>query len=417
MRTLLVLFLALVAVPARGQTVRALRAARMLDVESGRVLRDVTVLIEGERIAAVGPREIPAGAEVLDLGERCLVPGLIDCHTHLCSDIDPGWVHREVQEGPADAALRGARNARATLLAGFTTVRDVGAGGFADIALMHAIEKGFVPGPRMFPAGHAIGITGGHADTTGYAPGIVERGPESGIADGADEILAAVRYQVKHGARVIKTCATAGVLSFEGPVGAQQYSEEELRVLVDEAHRHGLRVAAHAHGTEGIKAAVRAGVDSIEHGSELDEEALALMKEHGTYLVPTTYLADAIDLEQLPPPIRAKAETLLPHARESVRRAIAAGVKIAYGTDAAVYPHGLNARELATLVERGMEPIEALRAATLNAADLLGVTDRGSIAPGKLADLIAVQGDPLADLTALQRVEFVMRGGEIVKGP
>ncbi len=396
---------------------RALHAARLLDVEAGRLLPDATVLIEGERITAVNPRELPAGVEVLDLGDRCLLPGLIDCHTHLTGDLDQGWVHREVTDTAADAALRGVKNARATLLAGFTTVRDVGASGFADVALMHAIDQGWVIGPRMFPAGHAIGITGGHADTTGYAPGIAERGPESGIADGADEILAAVRYQVKHGARVIKTCATAGVLSFEGPVGAQQYSEEELRVLVDEAHRHGLKVAAHAHGREGIKAAVRAGVDSIEHGSELDDEALALMKERGTYLVPTDYLTGALDYSQLPPPIEAKARTILPLAQESHRRAIAAGVKIAYGTDAAVYPHGLNAREFATLVERGMQPIDAIRAATVNAADLIGVDDRGAIAAGKLADLIAVPGNPLADVTVLQRPEFVMKGGEIVKGP
>jgi imidazolonepropionase-like amidohydrolase len=398
------------------QTQRALRAGCMLDVESGELVRDVTVLIEGERIVAVNPRELPAGVELLDLGQRCLLPGLIDCHTHLTSDIEGHWVHREVEETAAEAALRGARNAELTLRAGFTTVRDVGSGGFADIALMHAIERGWVPGPRMFPAAHAIGITGGHADTTGYAPGILERGPESGIADGVDEVVAAVRHQVKHGARVIKTCATAGVLSFEGPVGAQQYSEEELVALVTEAHRHGLKVAAHAHGSAGIKAAVRAGVDSIEHGSELDDEAIALMKEHGTYLVPTTYLADAIALDDLPAPIRAKAEAILPKAKESLRRAIAAGVKIAYGTDAAVYPHGLNARELATLVERGMTPLAALRTATLEASALIGVEDRGLIAPGKLADLIAVPGDPLADISACRRVEFVMKGGQIVRG-
>src|SRR5688572_21823056 len=269
---------------------RALHAARMLDVESGRVLADATVLIQGERIVAVNPAQLPAGVEVIELGERTLLPGLIDCHTHLNSDLEGEWVRREVLETAAHAALRGAKNARLTLLAGFTTVRDVGAGGFADIALMEAIDAGWVLGPRMFPAGHAIGITGGHADTTGYVPGVLERGPETGIADGVDEVVAAVRYQIKHGAKVIKTCATAGVLSFEGPVGAQQYSEEELVALVTEAHRHGLRVAAHAHGNAGIKAAIRAGVDSIEHGSELDDEALALMKEHGTYLVPTDYL-------------------------------------------------------------------------------------------------------------------------------
>ncbi|HEX6884270.1 MAG TPA: amidohydrolase family protein [Planctomycetota bacterium] len=396
---------------------RALHAARLLDVESGRMLTDATVLVAGERIVALNPRELPAGAQVIELGDHTLLPGLIDCHTHLCYDIEGEWVHREVHETTGETALRGARNARTTLLAGFTTVRDVGAGGFADVALMRAIDAGWVPGPRMFPAGHAIGITGGHADTTGYVPGVLERGIESGIADGVDEVLAAVRYQIKHGAKVIKTCATAGVLSFEGPVGAQQYSDEELAVLVAEAHRHGVKVAAHAHGNEGIKAAIRAGVDSIEHGSELDDEALALMKQHGTFLVPTDYLTEAIELAQLPPPIRAKAEAILPVAQASHARAIAAGVRIAYGTDAAVYPHGLNAREFASLVRRGMTPLAAIRSATIHAAELLGVDDRGLIAPGKLADLIAVPGDPLADVTVLERVTFVMKGGEIVRGP
>ena len=395
--------------------VRWVRAQRMLDVVRGEVLLDALVGVEGDRIREVRTGPAPEGAEVLDLGDACLLPGLIDCHTHLTGELEGDWLHRSVKEGPADWALRGAKNARTTLLAGFTTVRDVGSGGFACVSLMRAIERGFVPGPRMFPAAHSIGITGGHCDLTGYAPGVAEHGWRNGIADGPDEILKAVRYQVKHGAKLIKTCATAGVLSHEGPVGAQQYSEQELRVLVEEATRHGLKVAAHAHGTEGILAAVRAGVSSIEHGSALSDEAILLMKERGTYLVPTTYLADAIDLSQLPPPIRAKAESILPTAKESVRRAIEAGVKIAYGTDAAVYPHGLNARELESLVQRGMSPLEAIRSATIHAADLIGVEDRGSIEAGKLADLIAAPGNPLEDVALLQRVSFVMKGGEVVK--
>jgi imidazolonepropionase-like amidohydrolase len=227
-------------------------------------------------------------------------------------------------------------------------------------------------------------------------------------------VVQAVRYQIKHGAQVIKTCATAGVLSMEGPVGAQQYTEEELRAMVEEAERHGIKVAAHAHGNAGIKAAVRAGVASIEHGSELDTEAIALMKERGTFLVPTTYLVDRINLAVLPPLVRRKAETILPVARESLRRAIAGGVKIAFGTDAGVFPHGENAKEFAVLVRMGMPPLEALRSATLRAAELLGVSDRGTIAAGQLADLIAVPGDPLRDITVTERVTWVMLGGKVV---
>jgi imidazolonepropionase-like amidohydrolase len=338
-------------------------------------------------------------------------------HTHLSSDIEGAWIHRPVTDTAGDYALRGARNARNTLLAGFTTVRDLGSRDFVDVALMRAIDQGFIPGPRIFPAGHSIGITGGHCDTTGYAPGVRERGPEAGVADGPDAALRAVRYQIKHGAKVIKICATAGVLSLEGPVGAQQLSEAEMRAVVEEAKRHGLKVAAHAHGTEGIIAAVRAGVDSIEHGSMLNDEAIRLMKERGTYLVPTTYLTEAIRLDALPPPIRSKAEYIIPIARRSLEQAIRAGVKVAFGTDAAVIPHGQNASEFGALVARGMSPIDAIRAATLNAADLLGVSDRGNIASGLLADVVAVRGNPLDDIRVLEDVRFVMKGGEIYKRP
>jgi imidazolonepropionase-like amidohydrolase len=398
---------------AEPPRVTVLRAARWLDVRAGRLVSDATLVVQDGRISAMaGP--VPAGAQVIDLGDVTLAPGLIDLHTHLTFDIDPGWVNREVTETAADDALRGARNARLTAEAGFTTVRDLGSRDFTDLALGRAIEAGFIAGPHVLGAGHSLGITGGHCDTTGFAPGVRERDWRSGVADGPDEVTKAVRQQAKHGAKVIKICATAGVLSFEQSVGAQQFSDAEMRAAVEEAARHGLRVAAHAHGTEGIKAAVRAGVTSIEHGSLLDDEGIALMKARGTYLVPTTYLVDAIKLDALPAPIRAKAESVLPQARENLRRAIASGVKVAFGTDAAVYPHGTNARELAVYVRLGMTPLQAIRSATTVAAEALGVEDRGALATGLLADVIAVPGDPLRDVAAFQDVRFVMVGGRVI---
>src|SRR5215213_9351190 len=277
------------------------RAARMVDVTRGQLVAPAVVVISGDKIRSVGAADVPAGARTIDLGDLTLLPGLIDAHTHLTSDISGDWVTRSVRELPADAALRGARNARVTLLAGFTTVRDVGAGGFADISLMKAIDAGMVPGPRIIPSAHAIGITGGHCDETGWAPGVNELSWRDGVADGVDEVVKAVRYQIKHGARVIKVCATAGVLSFDATVGAQQLSDEEMRPIVEEATRHGLKVAAHAHGSQGILAAVKAGVASIEHGSMLTDEIIALMKKRGTYLVPTAYLLTAMPMDALPP--------------------------------------------------------------------------------------------------------------------
>lgn len=394
---------------------RAIRAARWLDVASGELHAPAIVVVDGEKIVAI-PAAVPPGVPVTDLGDVTLVPGLIDAHTHLTYDIDPGFVLREVTDTPADLALRGARNAGRTLRAGFTTVRDVGSGGFADVSLGKAIDQGFVAGPRIVPAGHAIGATGGHCDTTGFAPGIAERGPAEGIADGVAEVVAAVRSQLKHGAQVIKICATAGVLSHEPSLGAQQLSDAEMAAIVEEAHRHGVKVAAHAHGTEGIRAAVEAGVDSIEHGSLVDVDTVRLMREKGTYLVPTTYLVDAIDLDALPPPIRAKAERLRAVAREHLKAAIAAGVPLAYGTDAAVYPHGDNGKELAVLVRLGMTPLDAIRSATLRAADLLDTRDRGVIEVGRLADLVAVRGNPLEDVTTLERPLWVVKGGEVLEG-
>ena len=400
--------------PASTPQPIVVRAARMLDVESGRMLTNVRVVIEGDRIQSVNPSSVPSGARTIDLGDVTLMPGFIDMHTHLSGEISANMLLEPVTETEVDAAFKAVKNGRTTLMAGFTTVRDYG--GSVTVALGHAVERGDVLSPRVVPSRNSLGITGGHCDGgTGYAPGVLEQGPKDGVADGPWEVVEAVRYQIKHGAQVIKTCATAGVLSLEGPAGAQQYTYDELKAMVDEAARHGVKVAAHAHGTDGIKAAVRAGVASIEHGSMLDEEAIALMKQNGTYLVPTTYLADRINMNVLPPPIRKKAEAMIPLMRESHRKAIAQGVKIAFGTDAAVFPHGENAREFAAYVKLGMKPLDALRSATVNAADLLGKTDRGIIAAGRLADLVAVPGNPLEDITATERVVFVMLGGKVVK--
>ena len=388
------------------------RAARMLDVTTGQMLRNATVVVTGDRITAVNPASPPPGGQVMDLGDVTLLPGFIDTHTHLGFQIGPTSFTDVVRVTSVDGAFKAARYGRVTVKAGFTTVRDFG--GDVTVALGHAVDRGDVVAPRVVPSRHSLGITGGHCDVTGFIPGVLELGPKDGVADGPWEAVQAVRYQIKHGAQVIKVCATAGVLSLEGPVGAQQYSFEELEAIVDEAARHGVKVAAHAHGTEGIKAATRAGVASIEHGSMLDDEAIALMKQHGTYLVPTTYLADRIDLAVLPPLVKRKAETVIPLARASLRKAIAAKVKIAFGTDAAVFPHGENAKEFAILVKLGMTPLEALQSATVSAADLLGKDDRGVIAAGKLADLVAVPGDPLQDITATERVRWVMLGGKVV---
>ena len=394
-----------------------IRPAYVLDVRAGSLLDDVVVHVRGDRIVSVDSVagiESP-GERVIELPGFTLLPGLIDTHVHLTYELEDDWINQAVKESLADLALRGARNARRTLMAGFTTVRDVGAWEFSDVALARAVARGWIDGPRIIPSGHMIGATGGHCDITGFRPGIRELGPRDGIADGADEVTQAVRYQIKHGARVIKVCATAGVMSFEHQAGALQYSQAELDAVVEEAGRHDVRVAAHAHGTEGIIAAVNAGVASIEHGSMLDDEALALMKERGTYLVPTVYTWRVPG--DYPAMIQRKIEEVQGFIDGSVRAAIAAGIPIAFGTDAGTFPHGHNAREFKELVELGMTPIDAIRAATLSAADLIDVEDRGVIEPGSLADLIAVRGNPLEDVTVLEDVPFVMIGGRVVKSP
>ena len=397
-----------------------LRADRMLDLESGSIISPASVVVEGGLITAVNPSNPPEGAEVIELGDKTLLPGLIDMHSHLTLDFFTGddWVTMPVLETAPDWAIRGVTFADLTLQAGFTTVRDLGANaGFPDVALMKAINRGTVPGPEMWPAGHYISITGGHCDVTGFAPGVLEFGPKQGIADGTDEILKAVRYQAKHGARVIKVCATAGVMSFskDAPIGAQQYSLEELTAIVEEAARHGLKVAAHSHGTEGIIAASRAGVASIEHGSILTDEAIKVMKANGTFLVPNLYINDIEWPPETPAEIKAKSDYLVPKVRESLQMAYAAGVNMALGTDSGVYQHGENGREFAALVKHGIPEIHALRMATVFAADLLGVDDRGELVAGKRADIVAVSGNPLENISVMENVPFVMKGGVIYK--
>jgi len=419
LRKLSLLLLVCVANGAHAET-QVITAERMFDAESGKITGPVRVVVTDGLIESVNPDSVPEDADVIDLGDRTLMPGLLDMHTHLTGDYFTGdqWVTMPVYETATDWAILGTKFARETLEAGFTTVRDVGAlPGFPDVALMKAINRGTVPGPDMWPAGHYISITGGHCDITGFAPGIHELGPKQGIADGVDEVVKAVRYQAKHGVKVIKVCATGGVFSFSNnaAIGAQQYSQEELDVIVREATKLGLRVVAHAHGTEGINAAIRAGVASIDHGSVLSDESIKLMKERGTYLVPQAYLSDIPLPPNTPATTVAKNDYLIPLANESIRKAYAAGVNMAFGTDSGVYKHGDNGREFAALVRRDLPEEHALKMATIFAADLLGVNDRGVIAAGKRADLIAVPGNPLEDISVMEDVRFVMKLGVVYK--
>ena len=398
----------------------AVRAGQLIDGQGGAPLRDAIVLIQGERITAVGANlAVPSGAEVIDLRQSTVLPGLIDAHTHITGG-DPGEYYEKIfRRSPIDDAIEAHVFAKRTLEAGFTTIRDVGAGEYVDVALRKSIDAGTVVGPRMQVATLAIGATGGHADLTGFSP-YIEFKQFSSTADGVDEIRKAVRLRVKNGADLLKVIATAGVLTEEGSAGAPQYSQQELDALVSEASMWEKKVAAHAHGAEGIKRAVRAGVASIEHGSLIDDEGIRLMKQRGTYLVADIYNDDYILAEyarlNYPAKIIEKERSIGRLQRENFQRAVKAGVKVAFGTDAGVYPHGWNARQFAHMVKWGLTPMQAIQAATVNAADLLGWSDKvGRLAPGLYADLIAIDADPLQDVTALEHVRFVMKGGKVYK--
>src|SRR2546421_2069383 len=403
-----------------------LRSARLLDVDKGELLEPGELLIDDGIIVEVAPTSVPSDATVIDLGDLTLLPGLMDMEVNLLlggpdhtSPLNP------VQDDPAARPLRGVANARRTLRAGFTTVRNLGlfvqtGGLLLDVALKRAIDSGWIDGPRVVPGGHAITPTGGHLDPTMFqalAPHVMPLTVEEGIANGVSEIRKAVRYQIKYGAKVIKVCASGGVMSHTGPAGAQQYSDEELRAVADEAHRAGLKVAAHAHGDDGIRAAVEAGIDCIEHCSLATDETLRLMVEWGTFLVATTYLADGMDVSRAAPELQAKAAEVFPRARATIGRAIELGVKVACGTDAPAIPHGRNAKELVALVDRGMTPLQAIRAATVVSAELIDVDDRGRLEPALLADVIGVSGDPLSDIGVTEKVQFVMKGGRVHRSP
>ena len=418
-------FLALFPLGAQQTTV--LRATRLIDGTGSAPITNAAIVVTDDHIVAFGPAATtpaPAGARVIDLGDVTLLPGFIDAHTHIIGRIlgDPMNDLAVVKDYAGYGAILGVENARKTLMAGFTSIRVVGAPNFDDMALRQAITDGRAIGPRMEAAGHAIGITGGHCDENGFRPGLLRFGPEEGVADGVDQVRAAVRYQVKSGADVIKMCATGGVLSEGDAVGATQYTFDEMKALIEEANKLGRKVAAHAHGTEGIKLAVRAGVSSIEHGSFLDEEGARMMAQHGTFLVPTLSAGEAVERFAKNGELKGlRAEKALAAAaamRKGVKLAVANHVPIALGTDAGVIPHGTNAREFGLMVEwGGLTPMAALNAGTLNAAKLLGWDARvGSIAAGKLADIVAVAGDPLADIHVTERVTFVMKNGVIYKG-
>ena len=414
------LLLVCFAAVAMGQTRHvAVHAAHVFDVKSGKTLNDQIIVIEDGKIASVGAAaqaNVPSDAVRIELPNATVLPGLIDAHTHLT--MDPKFGYERLSISVSREALIGAKNARTTLLAGFTTVRNVGASEYSDVALRDAINAGDVPGPRMLVSGPALSITGGHCDNN-MLP-FEYHATEAGVADGIAAVQHKVRENIKYGSDLIKVCATGGVLSLGDNPQHSQYTLEEMKAIVADAHRLGRKVAAHAHGAEGIRWAAEAGVDLVEHGSYIDDVGIAAMKEHGTYLVPTLYLGDWMiehaGLARLPPPLLAKAQEVIPAARKNIAHAFASGVKVAFGTDAAVYPHGLNAHEFAVMVKLGLTPLQSIQASTVNAADLLGWSGRvGTLEPGAWGDIIAVDGDPLKDVTTLERVKLVMKGGEVIK--
>ena len=416
----LLLLVACGSVSAQQATTRTvLRAGKLLDVKSGKVQANQVVVIEGDKITSIGPasdfKASPADT-IVDLSNATVLPGLIDAHTHLT--FSPHFGYDTLAISVPREALTGAHNARLTLEAGFTTVRNVGARGYSDVALRDAINAGDVPGPRMLVSGPALSITGGHCDND-LLP-YEYHATSDGAADGIEQVQHKTREIIKYGADLIKVCATGGVLSKGDDPNASQYTLEEMKAIVADAHRLGRKVAAHAHGAQGVIWASEAGVDSVEHGHLMNDAAIATLKKNGTYLVPTLYLVDwqreHAAQANLPDYAKRKMEMVSEVGKANAKKAFQAGVKIGLGTDAAVYPHGLNAHELAVYVSLGMTPLQAIQTATINDADLLGWSDKiGTLEAGKWADIIAVDGDPLQDVTILQHVKFVMKGGDVVK--